>query len=103
MTALRTREDVEHVYHLYVVETDHREAVAERLKNDGVDTGIHYPVPLHLQPAYARLGHAVGEFPVAERLAGRMLSLPMFPETTAAQQEYVVDRLAAATARKVTA
>ena len=103
VTALRTREDVEHVYHLYVVETDHREAVAERLKNDGVDTGIHYPVPLHLQPAYARLGHAVGEFPVAERLAGRMLSLPMFPEITAAQQEYVVDRLAAATARKVTA
>jgi dTDP-4-amino-4,6-dideoxygalactose transaminase len=95
---MRIAGDVEPVYHLYVVQVEERDAVRETLSDDGIETGIHYPVPLHLQPAYGRLGHARGDFPVAERLAGRILSLPMFPELDDGQIEYVVERLAAAIA-----
>jgi dTDP-4-amino-4,6-dideoxygalactose transaminase len=69
-----------HAYHLFVVETDHRDALQEYLRESGVRSGIHYPIPIHLQPAYAELDYREGDFPQAERLAGRMLSLPMFPE-----------------------
>jgi dTDP-4-amino-4,6-dideoxygalactose transaminase len=95
---LATRDDVRHVYHLYVVQVDNRDAVRERLGAEGVQTGIHYPVPLHMQPAYKGLGYGPGDFPVAEAMAPRLLSLPMFPGITPQQQEYVVERLAAATA-----
>jgi dTDP-4-amino-4,6-dideoxygalactose transaminase len=95
---LETREDVQHVYHLYVLQVDDRDAVRERLGAEGVQTGIHYPVPLHLQPAYKSLGYGPGDFPVAEALAPRILSLPMYPGITPPQQEYVVERLAAAVA-----
>ena len=91
--------DVEPVYHLYVVQVDDRDRVRDELGEAGIQTGIHYPVPLHLQPAYAHLGHARGDFPVAEALADRLLSLPMFPEIAAAQQERVVATLAQAVAR----
>ena len=64
-----------------------------KLQEDGIETGIHYAVPLHLQPAYAGLGYGEGDFPVAERLTGRILSLPMFPGLTDEQIEYVVERL----------
>jgi len=89
---------VQHVYHLYVVQVEGRDAVRERLGAEGVQTGIHYPVPLHLQPAYKHLGYGRGDFPVAEAMAARILSLPMFPELTPQQQEYVVEQFAAATA-----
>lgn len=69
----------EAVYHLYVVETADRTALAEDLAAAGIPTGIHYPVPIHLQPAFAHLGHAAGAFPVAEALADTVLSLPMHP------------------------
>ena len=69
-----------HVYHLFVMETERREALQEHLRRAGVQTGIHYPVPIHRQPAYEDLGYAEGDFPQAERLAKRMLSLPMYPE-----------------------
>jgi dTDP-4-amino-4,6-dideoxygalactose transaminase len=92
------RDDVEHVYHLYVVEVDERDAVRAALDAAGVDSGIHYPVPLHLTPAYRSLGYGAGDFPVAERMAGRVLSLPMHPYLTADQIEYVADVLATATA-----
>jgi len=95
---IRCGNDVEPVYHLYVVRVGERDAVRDKLGADGVESGIHYPVPLHLQPAYAALGHGRGDFPVAERLAERVLSLPMFPEITDTQVEYVVERLAAAVA-----
>ncbi len=88
----------EHVYHLYVVQVQERDAVRAKLQDDGIETGIHYAVPLHLQPAYAELGYGEGEFPVAERLAGRILSLPMFPGLSDGQIEYVVERLSAAVA-----
>ena len=98
VTPFETRDDVQHVYHLYVVRVDDRDAVRHRLQTEGVQTGIHYPVPLHLQPAYKSLGYGPGDFPVAEATAPHLLSLPMYPQITAEQQEYVIDRLAAATA-----
>jgi dTDP-4-amino-4,6-dideoxygalactose transaminase len=92
------RDDVEHVYHLYVIQVDEREALRSALDAAGVDSGIHYPVPLHLTPAYRHLGYGVGDFPVAERMAGRILSLPMHPYLTSEQIEYVAGVIAAAVA-----
>ena len=97
-TPLGCRDDVQHVYHLYVVQVEGRDTVRERLGAEGVQTGIHYPAPLHLQPAYKGLGYGPGDFPVAEAMAARILSLPMFPEITLQQQECVVEQLAAAIA-----
>jgi dTDP-4-amino-4,6-dideoxygalactose transaminase len=98
VTPIAVRDDVVPVYHLYVVLVADRDAIRAKLGEAGVDSGIHYPVPLHLQPAYAGLGHGPGDFPVAEAMAPRLLSLPMFPELTAGQQDYVVEKLAEATA-----
>lgn len=81
----------EHIYHLFVIQIDERDAVQQRLTEAGVATGIHYPVPIHLQPAYANLGYKPGDFPVAERQASRVLSLPMFPELTRNQLARVAD------------
>jgi dTDP-4-amino-4,6-dideoxygalactose transaminase len=81
------------VYHLYVVMVEERDAVRERLREQGVESGIHYPVPLHLQPAYGSLGYGAGDFPVAERRARRVLSLPMFPEIDARQRAHVMAAL----------
>jgi dTDP-4-amino-4,6-dideoxygalactose transaminase len=80
------------VWHLYAVEVDCRDAVRERLHERGIATGVHYPVPVHLQPAYAHLGRGAGTFPEAERSAARVLSLPMYPALADAD----VDRVAAA-------
>ncbi len=78
-----------HVYHLYVVQTGARDELRAHLARAGIQTGIHYPVPIHEQEAYRDLGYRSGAFPVAERLAGRILSLPMFPELDQAQIERV--------------
>ncbi len=83
----------EHVWHLYVVRVDDRDGVLDRLHAQGIGAGIHYPVPIHLQPAFRHLGHGPGDFPVAEVAAGEILSLPLFPGITAAQQERVVEAL----------
>ncbi len=72
-----------HVYHCYVIRTRKREAVQKKLNESGVATGVHYPIPLHLQPAYKYLGYKKGDFPVSEHCAEEVLSLPMFPELTA--------------------
>jgi dTDP-4-amino-4,6-dideoxygalactose transaminase len=69
-----------HAYHVYAPLVDRRPAVEQRLAAHGIGTGIHYPRPIHLQPAFTDLGYAAGAFPVAERMAGCTLSLPMFPE-----------------------
>jgi dTDP-4-amino-4,6-dideoxygalactose transaminase len=71
-----------HVYHVYAVRTREREALMKRLNDQGVQTGIHYPVPVHLQPAYADSAWGRGSFPHSERAADEVLSLPMFPEMT---------------------
>jgi dTDP-4-amino-4,6-dideoxygalactose transaminase len=78
----RERRDVRHVYHLYVVRLAGRDGWRERLTEAGVQTGVHYPIPVHLQPAYRDLGYAAGDFPVCEQASGEVLSLPMFPELT---------------------
>jgi len=83
-----------HVYHLYVIEVEQRERVISALRERGVATGIHYPIPIHMQPAYSELAGSRGAFPQTERSAGRVLSLPMFAELTEEQIEYVVDALA---------
>jgi len=90
---------VEHIYHLYVIETEHRDALQQQLRAREISTGIHYPIPVHLQEACAGLGYRAGDFPVTERAAARMLSLPMYPELTAMQIEYVVDAIAEAVKR----
>lgn len=69
-----------HVYHQYTIITERRDEVMRALADKGIASAVYYPVPLHLQPSYAALGHGKGDFPVAERLAERVLSLPMFPE-----------------------
>lgn len=84
-----------HIYHLFVVETDERAALQKHLNAVGVQTGIHYPIPIHLHQAYADLGYSKGDFPAAERLAGRMLSLPMFPELSPNQIRHVVKEVGA--------
>ena len=78
-----------HVFHLYVVQVAQREALKQFLGERGIESGLHYPVPLHLQEAYAALGYKLGDFPVSEALAGRILSLPMFPTITREQVAYV--------------
>ena len=69
-----------HVYHLYVIQSERRDDLRKFLESKEIQTGIHYPLPLHLQPVYEYLGYKEGDFPVTERLAGRICSLPMFPE-----------------------
>jgi dTDP-4-amino-4,6-dideoxygalactose transaminase len=75
----------EHVYHVYAVRTSDRSRVAKALANAGISTGMHYPVPVHLQPAWSELGHKRGDFPVAEAWAAETLSLPIYPELSSAQ------------------
>lgn len=79
----------EPVWHLFVVRIARRDAVGHALREAGIASGIHYPVPLHLQPAYHHLGYKPGDFPVTEHLAETSLSLPMYPELTADQIERV--------------
>ena len=79
------------VYHLYVIQVENREALQAALTKENIGTGIHYPIPLHLQKAYANLGYQPGDFPVCEKAAERILSLPMFPALSEADQERVVD------------
>jgi dTDP-4-amino-4,6-dideoxygalactose transaminase len=80
-----------HVYHLYVIRTPLRDALQQLLLEKGVQTGLHYPVAVHLQPAHADLGFKRGDFPVSEQAANTVLSLPMFPELTAEQLRIVVE------------
>ncbi|MGO9863419.1 MAG: DegT/DnrJ/EryC1/StrS family aminotransferase [Terriglobales bacterium] len=81
------------VYHLYVVRVSDREGLMAHLKDVGIGTGIHYPIPLHLQKAYESLGYKAGDFPVTERVARGIVSLPMFPNLTKAQQFRVVEEV----------
>jgi len=85
-----------HVYHLYVVRADDRDALQRRLRDHAIHTGIHYPVPVHLQGAYADLGYGPGDFPVSEAAAARVLSLPLYPELSDDQATFVRDTVRAA-------
>jgi dTDP-4-amino-4,6-dideoxygalactose transaminase len=81
----------EHVYHLYVIRTANRARMQTFLKERGIATGIHYPIPIHLQPAYTDLGYKKGSFPVAEEQAEEVLSLPMYAELAQEMIEYVAE------------
>jgi dTDP-4-amino-4,6-dideoxygalactose transaminase len=83
------------VYHLYVVRVADRDGMMEDLKKAGIGTAIHYPIPLHLQKAYAGMEYGADAFPVTERVAAEILSLPMFPQLTGGQQARVVEAVRA--------
>ncbi len=91
------------VYHLYVVRVQDREAMQARLAEAGIATGIHYPIPLHQQKAYEQLGYKTGDFPVTERVAREIVSLPMFPQLRANQQDEVVSAVKEFVGSKVVA
>ena len=93
ITIPRQAEYAKHIYHIYAVRVKDRDRLMERLSQQGVSCGIHYPVPIHLQQAYQSLGLTKGSFPVAEKCAEQFLSLPMFPELTPRQIEYVVNQI----------
>lgn len=88
--------DVEPVYHLYVIQIQNRDRVQAALKAQGVETGIHYPIPLHQQPAYVYLGYQPEDFPISTTLGPRILSLPMFGDITEEQVRTVVAELSKA-------
>ena len=96
-----------HVYHVYTLRTDDRDGLQAALQAEGIQTGIHYPVPVHLQPAYADLGYGRGAFPHSEAAAEQVLSLPLYPELSsqavaevaAAVKKAVSNRTPAAVAR----
>ena len=81
------------VYHLYVIRTSDRVGLMDHLKSTGIGTGIHYPIPLHLQKAYASLKYGEGDFPITERVAREIVSLPMFPQLTDRQQSRVAEEV----------
>jgi dTDP-4-amino-4,6-dideoxygalactose transaminase len=86
----RTAAGNQHVFHVYAVLTDRRDALHQHLSDRGVPTLIYYPLPLHLQKLYADQGWREGDFPVAEQVSRRILPLPMYPELTDAQVDYVI-------------
>jgi dTDP-4-amino-4,6-dideoxygalactose transaminase len=91
IAAVREAPSAQSVYHLYVILVDDRDGLQQHLNQKGIGTGLHYPLPLHLQKAYAHMGLKKGDFPVSERTAARLLSLPMYAELKPPQIEYVAD------------
>jgi dTDP-4-amino-4,6-dideoxygalactose transaminase len=87
-----------HVYHIYAIRVQDRDEVMRVLEEKGIGCGVHYPVPIHLQEAYRSLGYKSGAFPVSERTAGEFISLPMFPELTEAQIQFVAEAVKASIA-----
>ncbi len=83
----------ESAYHIHPVFVQNRDAIRATLSQAGVETNVHYPIPCHLQPGYSSLGYAEGAFPQSERIAREELSLPIFPEMTSEQVEYVASHL----------
>ena len=86
-------EENEAVYHMYIIQSENREAMLNKLKEKGVATGVYYPVPLHLQKVYKDLGYKEGDMPVAEYLAHRTFAIPVYPELTEKEIEYIVESI----------
>jgi len=89
----QTAQEADHVFHLFVIRTRHRDALAKFLKTKGVGTHMHYPVPIHLQPACQHLGYAKGSLPITEEISQTCLSLPVYPGLTDEQRTYVVENI----------
>ncbi len=89
----KKRMNSKHVYHIYALQVDDRENIIKQLKNRGVSAGIHYPLPLHMQPALKYLNYKKGSFPISENLAEMELSLPLWPEMVDEQIDYVVEQI----------
>jgi dTDP-4-amino-4,6-dideoxygalactose transaminase len=87
----REMEYARHVYHIYAVQSEMRDELQKQLTAAGIQTGVHYPIPIHLQPAYASLGDKSGDLPVTEQLSKSVLSLPMFPELREDQQRHIAN------------
>jgi dTDP-4-amino-4,6-dideoxygalactose transaminase len=85
--------DARSAWHLYVIRVGHRDALREHLASRGISTGVHYPIPIHLQPAYQDLGHKAGDFPISESCARSILSLPMYAELVRRQIELVAEAI----------
>lgn len=86
-------EENEPVYHMYIIQSENREAMLSKLKEKGVATGVYYPVPLHLQKVYKNLGYKEGDMPVAEYLSHRTFAIPVYPELTEEQVNYIVESI----------
>jgi dTDP-4-amino-4,6-dideoxygalactose transaminase len=81
------------VYHLYIIRSKRRDDLQKYLSENGINTGLHYPIPLHMQGAYQRMGLASGSYPITEKVASEILSLPMFPQLTEQQIQYVSEKI----------
>lgn len=86
----KTRERCTHIWHQFVIRTERRDELMQYLKNKGISTIIHYPVPPHLQEAYTYLGHKTGDYPITERYANQVLSIPLYNGMTKEEQDYVI-------------
>lgn len=84
-------QSVEHVYHMYILQSENREEILNKLKDKGVATGVYYPVPLHLQKVYKDLGYNEGDMPISEYLSKRTFAIPVYPELTDEQIKYIID------------
>ena len=89
----KVRPNSKHSYHLYVIKAQKRDELVEYLKEKGIETAIHYPTPLPFMEAYQYLGYERNDFPVVTENQSKILSLPIFPELTSGQQEYVCDKI----------
>lgn len=83
----------EHVYHMYILQSENREEVLQKLKEAGIATGVYYPVPLHLQKVYKNLGYKEGDMPVAEYLSHRTFAIPVYPELNEEQVQYIISKI----------
>ena len=83
----------EHVYHMYILQSENREEIISKLKEAGIATGVYYPVPLHLQKVYKDLGYKEGDMPVAEYLSHRTFAIPVYPELTKEQVDYIISKI----------
>lgn len=95
LTVPRYRTDEGAIYHLYIVQSDERDKMTKKLGEKGIATGLYYPVPLHLQKAFGDLGYRKGDLPVGEYLSERTFALPMFPEMTEEEQDYIIESVRA--------
>ena len=82
-----------HIYHVYAIRVQGRDGIIRQLEDKGIGYGVHYPIPIHLQQAYAGLGYKRGALPVSETIAGEILSLPMYPELEEDQIDFVIETL----------